>query len=147
MAQAIAPAPAALPPRLVLFDGVCGFCDDAVQWLIAHDPAGRLHYAPLQGETAARLRRLHPEIPVDLDTLVLVESEHGRSRVYLRSQAILRTCAQLARPWRWLAWLGWLPRALAEAAYRFFARRRYRWFGRLEACRIPDAGVRSRFLP
>jgi predicted DCC family thiol-disulfide oxidoreductase YuxK len=136
-----------LPPRLVLFDGVCGFCAAAVQWLLAHDPAGRLHFAPLQGETAARLRRLHPEIPQDLDSLVLVESEGRRSRVYLRSQAIFRTGAQLAGAWRMLGWLRCLPRALAEAAYRAFARRRYRWFGRLEACRVPAAAVRARFLP
>ena len=146
MAEAIASEPRALPARLVLFDGVCGFCDDAVRWLLAHDPVGRLHFAPLQGETAARLRRLHPEIPGDLDTLVYVESEGGRSRVYLRSQAIWRTCAQLSGPWRWLAWLRLLPRPLSDAGYRFFARNRYRWFGQLDACRIPDAEERRRFL-
>src|SRR5262245_37813867 len=131
MAQALASQLASLPPRLVLFDGVCGFCDDAVQWLLAHDRAGRLSFAPLQGETAAALRREHPEIPDDLDTMLFVETEAGRSRVYLRSQAILRTCAALDGPWRALAWLRWLPRALREAAYRLFARNRYRWFGRL----------------
>ena len=147
MAQALSPEPVQLPPRLVLFDGVCGFCDGAIQWLLAHDPAGRLHFAPLQGETAARLRRLHPEIPGDLDSMALVETEGGRSRVYLRSQAIFRTCAELAGAWRMLAWLRFLPRSLAEAAYRGFARRRYRWFGKLEACRVPDAAARARFLP
>ncbi len=145
MAEAIASETRALPPRLVLFDGVCGFCDDAVQWLLAHDPAGRLHFAPLQGETAARLRRLHPEIPEDLDTMVFVESEGGGSRVYLRSQAVWRTCAELSGPWRLLAWLRFLPRPLSDAGYRFFARNRYRWFGQLEACRIPDAAERRRF--
>jgi predicted DCC family thiol-disulfide oxidoreductase YuxK len=79
--------------------------------------------------------------------MALVETEAGRSRVYLRSQAIFRTCAELAGAWRMLAWLRFLPRALAEALYRGFARRRYRWFGKLEACRVPDAGVRGRFLP
>lgn len=146
MAQALAREPAALPPRLVLFDGVCGFCDDAVQWLLARDPTGRLHFAPLQGETAAALRRLHPEIPEDLDTLVFVESQAGGSRVYLRSQAIFRACGQLAGPWRSLALLRFLPRAASDAGYRWFARRRYAWFGKLDACRVPDASVRRRFL-
>lgn len=146
MAEAIAIQPGALPPRLVLYDGVCGFCDGAVQWLLAHDPAGRLHFAPLQGEAAAALRRQHPEIPEDLDTMVFVESDGGSSRVYLRSRAIWRTCAELAGPWRWLAWLRWLPQALSDAGYRYFARNRYRWFGRLDACRIPSPAQRQRFL-
>ncbi len=146
MAEAIASAPRELPPRLVLFDGVCGFCDDAVQWLLAHDPAGRLHFAPLQGETAARLRRLHPEIPEDIDTMVFVASDARGSRVFLRSQAVWQTFAELTGPWRRLAWLRWLPRAVSDFCYGVFARNRYRWFGTLEACRIPDAPERRRFL-
>jgi predicted DCC family thiol-disulfide oxidoreductase YuxK len=147
MAEAVASAPRPLPPRLVLFDGVCGFCDGAVRWLLAHDPAGRLGFAPLQGETAARLRRLHPEIPRDLETLVLVESAPGGSRVFLRTDALWRVCAELAGPWRWLACLRFLPRRLRDLAYGIFAARRYRWFGQLAACRVPDASERARFWP
>jgi predicted DCC family thiol-disulfide oxidoreductase YuxK len=147
MAQAIAPLPRALPPHLVLFDGVCGFCDSAIRWLLAHDPAGKLGFAPLQGETAAALRRRHPEIPSELESLVLVESGPEGSRVFLRSEAIWRLCAQLAGPWRLLAWLRWLPRALRDFGYKHFASRRYRWFGRLEACRVPEAAERARFWP
>ena len=146
MAEAIASEPRALPERLVLYDGVCGFCDGAVRWLLAHDPAGRLHFAPLQGETSAWLRREHPEIPTDHDTIVFVASAGGISRVYLRSGAVWRACAELAGPWRRLAWLRWLPRVLSDPFYRVFARNRYRWFGRLDACRIPDAAERGRFL-
>jgi predicted DCC family thiol-disulfide oxidoreductase YuxK len=147
MAQAIAPLAPALPPRLVLFDGVCGFCDAAIRWLLARDPAGRLAFAPLQGETAAALRARHPEIPTRLESLALVESKAGSSRLYLRSEAVFRIFAQLAGPWRWLAWLRWLPRGLSDFAYRAFASRRYRWFGQLAECRIPDPGLRARFLP
>ena len=147
MAEAIASRPRPLPARLVLYDGVCGFCDGAVRWLLAHDPSGRLGYAPLQGETAAALRRQHPEIPLDLETLVLVESGGGSSRVFLRTEALWRVSAQLAGPWRWLAWLRWLPRGLRDFGYGLFVPRRYRWFGRLEACRIPDASERERFWP
>jgi len=146
MAEAIASEPRELPARLILYDGVCGFCDGAVRWLLAHDPAGKLHFAPLQGETAAWLRRLHPEIPSDLDSIVFVESEGGVSRVFLRSEAAWRACAELAGRWRWLAWLRWLPRVLSDPFYRLFARFRYRWFGQLEACRVPDAAERRRFL-
>jgi predicted DCC family thiol-disulfide oxidoreductase YuxK len=136
-----------LPEHLVLFDGVCGFCDGAVRWLLARDPQGRLHFAPLQGETADRLRTRHPEIPHDLDTAVLVERVPGGERVHLRARAVLRTLALLGAPWSWLAVLGVLPDRLLDAAYRAFAARRYRWFGRLDACRLPTREERARFLP
>ncbi len=140
--------PQPLPARRVVFyDGVCGFCDRSVSWLLARDPEGRFRFAALQGETAAELRARHPQLPRDLDTLVYVESEGGRERVFLRSRAIFRLLAQLDPPWRWLAWLRWLPRPLTDLGYRLFARIRYRVFGRLESCRLPTAEERARFLP
>ena len=55
--------------RIVLFDGVCVFCDAAVHWLTARDPQGLLRYAALQGGTAAELRGRHPQIPEALSIL------------------------------------------------------------------------------
>ncbi len=139
------PTPATFE-RLVLFDGLCGFCDRAVRWLLAHDREERLCYAPLQGETAARLRERHAEIPVDTETLVYVDASSGEERVYLRSEANFRLCAQLDRGWRWLAWLRWLPRGFTDFLYAAFVRRRYRLFGKLDACRVPAPHERARFL-
>ncbi len=133
--------------RIVLYDGVCGFCNGSVRWLAARDRDARLHYAPLQGETTAALRARHPEIPTSLDTIVFVAVAPGRERIWLRSQAVFRVLRELPAPWRWLAPLRWLlPRALWDVAYAAFARRRYRWFGRLEACPVPPHELRARFL-
>ena len=40
-----------------------------------------------------------------------------------------------------------LPTFLADAVYAIISRNRTRWFRRLEACRVPDAAPRRRFLP
>jgi len=131
------------PARIVLYDGVCGFCNGSVRWMIARDRDARLHYAPLQGETAAALRARHPEIPTALETIAFVEDD----RVWMQSAAVFRVLRELPAPWRWIAALGrLLPRALWDAAYRAFARRRYRWFGRLDACPIPPPALRARIL-
>jgi predicted DCC family thiol-disulfide oxidoreductase YuxK len=131
----------------VLFDGVCVFCNGAVRWLLARDPQGRLRYAPLQGETAAALRVRHPEIPEALETFVFVEPSAEGERVYLRSDALFRVLAQLDTPLRRLAVLRVLPAGLRDALYLVFARMRYRLFGRLDACVLPNAEEKARFLP
>ncbi|NOY26399.1 MAG: DUF393 domain-containing protein [Oligoflexia bacterium] len=138
----------ALPPRIVLFDGTCGFCDATVRWLLDHDVDGRLFYAPLQGSSAQQIRERHPAMPPDLDSLVFVEtSPRGRERVYWYSRAVLGISKHLPLPWR-LARLGWLvPWFLRDLGYRVFARFRYRIFGRVDACRVPAQIQRSRFLP
>ena len=40
---------------LVLFDGVCVFCNRSVNFVIAHDPAGRFRFAPLQSNLGQSL--------------------------------------------------------------------------------------------
>lgn len=137
-----APTPA-LPPRLVLYDGHCGFCDASVQWLLDHDPEGRLHFAALQGETAAAVRAAGAW-PEGLDSIVYVEDG-----VYLswRSTAAVRIARALPWPWRVLAGFWLVPWPLRDIGYRLVARVRYRIWGRRDACRLPAPEEAARFLP
>ncbi len=137
------PAAGQLPPRIVLYDGVCGLCHRAVRWLLSKDRGRQLWFAPLQGPTAARLRALHPEIPDELDSVVLVDG----GRVHLRSKAFLGAARHLPAPWRWASGLGWIPGPVLDTVYRLVARVRYRVWGRFEACKMPEAEDRSRLLP
>lgn len=136
-----------LPPRLVLYDGVCGLCDKSVQWLLEHDPTGRLVYAPLEGPTAAAVLERH-DLPGGLDSIVFVErDELGIERVHWRSRAILRIVSHLPGGWRRLSWLRVFPALLTDLGYRFVAAVRYRIWGKLDVCRVPREDQRARFLP
>jgi predicted DCC family thiol-disulfide oxidoreductase YuxK len=147
MAATAQPATQPVFEHLILFDGVCNFCDGAVRWVVERDPEARFCFAALQGETAQALRLRHPEIPDDIDTMVYVDASGPGERVYLRSEAALRVWRQV-EPGRSLPrWLARLPRPLTELGYRIFARLRYRLFGRLDACRVPSPEERARFLP
>ena len=134
----------ALPEgNIVLFDGTCPLCHRAVVWLLQHDPAGRLRFAPLQGETAQVLRRAHPDLPPTLQAVAAVVD----GRLWLGAPAVWALLAVLPRPWCWGARLRCLPAPLSAAVYRLVASVRYRLFGRYDTCRIPQAGERARFLP
>ena len=132
-----------LPPRIVLYDGVCGLCDRLVQFLVAKDRARLLRYAPLQGDTAAGLRAQHASIPEDLDTMVFVDE----GKVYLRSRAAARIARYLPWPWRVVTALRFVPRFVADAVYGLVARSRYRIFGKVEACGLPTREERQLLLP
>ncbi len=138
----------ALPPRIVFFDGVCGFCDGLVRWLLDHDPEARLHFAPLQGETAETVRRRFPDrFPKDIDTLVYLHpGDDGRPNIALRCVAIFELCDEIGGGWRWLWALRVLPTWLTNLGYRAFAASRYRLFGKLDACDVPTPGDRARLL-
>lgn len=131
----------------VLYDGLCGFCDASVQWLLERDTAGRFRFAPLGGETATAVRARHPEIPAELDSILLVEGEGAEERVSWRSRAVFAICRRLGGRWRVVAWFGVLPPFLTDLGYRAFARIRYHVWGRRESCRVPRPEERARFLP
>lgn len=135
------------PAPLVLYDGLCGFCDASVQWLLAHDPDRRFQFAALQGATAGAIVARHP-LPPGLDSIILVTSPGTPDeRVTWHSAAIFAICAELRFPWRALSWFGVLPRALTDLGYRVFARNRYLVWGRKDSCRIPTPAERARFQP
>jgi predicted DCC family thiol-disulfide oxidoreductase YuxK len=127
----------------ILFDGVCNLCHGLVQFIIARDPHARFRFASLQSEAGQRLMPggVNPD-PDNPDSVVLLED----GRAYTHSDAILRILRHLGGPWRLLAVGAVLPRALRDAAYRFVARNRYRWFGRQNECWLPTPELKARFL-
>jgi len=127
---------------IVLFDGVCKFCNASVNFIIDHDARARVRFAALQSPVGRELLRRHG-LPLDqLDSLVLIEGPN----CYTRSTAALRIAGHLDGWWRYLMAGLLLPPFLRDAAYDVLARHRYRWFGRLDACRVPTPDVRGRFL-
>ncbi|HET9947835.1 MAG TPA: DCC1-like thiol-disulfide oxidoreductase family protein, partial [Longimicrobiales bacterium] len=121
--------------------------DRTVRGVLRADREGAVRFATLQGADAAAVRARHPELE-GVDSLVLVEADPGGGeRVSVRSEALVRLARWLPWPWRVpAALLRLVPRALRDRAYDAFARRRYRIFGRYDACPIPPPEVRARFL-
>lgn len=133
----------AAPTPTILFDGVCNLCNASVQWVIERDPEGVFTLAALQSEAARSLLSASGISPERLpDSIVLVD-EDG---VHVRSEAALRIGRRLGFPYNLVALGRVAPRPLRDAAYRFIARNRYRWFGRRDTCMMPDSDVASRFL-
>ena len=132
---------------VLLYDGLCGFCDRTVQFILTRDPGGIMRFAPLQGEFAADVLRRHPSL-LGVDSLVWVDASEQPKAVHplVRSDAILAIADYLGWPWRAAGVFRMLPRFLRDWAYDLFARHRYRLFGRYDACPLPSAETRARFI-
>ena len=127
---------------VVLFDGVCNFCNRSVNFILDHDARKRFRFAALQSDAGQAVLRHFGLRTDDFDTAVLVE----RGRAYTKSSAALRIARSLGGRWSLLALLLALPPLLRDAAYDLLARNRYRWFGRTDSCRVPTPQIRDRFL-
>jgi predicted DCC family thiol-disulfide oxidoreductase YuxK len=134
--------PAADRHEIVLFDGVCNFCEASVNFIIKHDRKARFRFAPLQSEVGAEIQRRYNLDPSALDTLVLVE----RGKLYTKSTAALRVARRLSGVYPLFYAMIVVPPFVRDFLYDWFARRRYRWFGRKDECMAPTADMRERFL-
>ena len=133
---------------IVLYDGVCGLCNRLVQFLLKHDREGRLRFASLQSDFAAKVLGRHGFDPKDLDTVHVIENyDQPDERVSQRSDAILRAGRELGGFYGASATIARVvPRPLRDLVYRLVATNRYRMFGKYDACMLPDPDQRSRFL-
>jgi predicted DCC family thiol-disulfide oxidoreductase YuxK len=128
--------------RVIVFDGVCNWCNAWVNFTIDHDPHGRFKFGTLQSEPAQQILK-DLRLPADdFETFLLLE----QGRVFTKSTAALRILRQLSGIWP-LFYLGIVvPRPLRDAVYDYIARRRYEWMGQSETCRIPTPAERNRFV-
>ena len=127
---------------IILFDGVCNFCDGAVNFLLRQDKKNIFRFAPLQSEAGQMLLNRYGLKHEDFESFILID----KGKVYQKSVAALRVMNKL--PWYWkevqLFWI--VPAFLRNAIYDFIARNRYAWFGKKDRCMIPTAEMRGRFL-
>jgi predicted DCC family thiol-disulfide oxidoreductase YuxK len=126
---------------ILLFDGECGFCNRSVQFLLKREKGKRLHFAPLQSEPGMALRNYF-EIGDNTDSLILIK-DHG---AYIKSCAALRLARYMKGLWPLMMVFIIIPPFLRNPVYDFIAKRRIKWFGRVESCALLKQEDRSRFL-
>ncbi|RHX80285.1 hypothetical protein DLM76_12235 [Leptospira yasudae] len=127
---------------IVFFDGVCNLCNAAVLFFLDRNRKQNLLFASLQSNAAERI--LGKKVGFEDSPGSVLFLEEGI--LHQKSTAVLKICAHLSYPWKLLPFFGWVPPFLRDWIYDWIARNRYRWFGRLEACRMPDPKLKSRFL-
>lgn len=127
---------------IVLFDGVCNFCNSSVNFVIEHDKAGYFKFAPLQSELGEGMVKKYSIDPVGTDSIIVVEND----KAYTHSSAALRIGRKLDGLWSWTYAFVIIPKPIRDVFYRLFAKYRYKLFGRQEACMMPTPDVRARFL-
>ena len=127
---------------IILFDGVCNFCDSTVNFVIKRDRKNLLKFAVLQSSIAKELLKGQAMQANDLSSFIFIENK----KVYSRSTAALRVCKYLNGIWPFMYGFIIIPKFIRDAVYNLIARNRYKWFGKKDACMIPTPENKERFL-
>ena len=129
-------------PPVILFDGVCNFCNYWVNFAIKRDGKKKLKFTPLQGETAMQLLPRYNINPTSLSSVIFIDA----GKAYTQSSAAIRICKHLNGGWKLFYALIVIPKFIRDFLYNIIARNRYKWFGKKDTCMVPTMELRERFL-
>ena len=136
---------------VILFDGVCNFCNRWVSFVLDNDPDGAFAFASLQSDAGRELLSQCGRDDSDLSTFVVIDS----TGFHTQSSAALRVAATLEKPALNMLSTAFtpVPLVLRDSLYRVVANNRYSILGKdesggPESCKLrTDAmTVKDRFL-
>ena len=127
---------------IILFDGVCNFCDASINFVIERDKKGKFKYASLQSEVGEKYLNKFGLYTQSYDSFILVEGD----KYYTKSSAALRVTKDMTGLWPMLYAFMVIPKVMRDAVYSLIAKNRYKWFGKKDECMLPSPEVRALFL-
>ncbi|MDG1980856.1 MAG: DCC1-like thiol-disulfide oxidoreductase family protein [Flavobacteriaceae bacterium] len=129
--------------KLILFDGVCNLCNEAVLKIIKQDKKDIFLFTALQSNTG---KNVINELGIDtskIDSIVLYIPGED---YFIKSEAAFKIANEFYGIWKLIQVFRIFPVFFNDFFYDFIARNRYRWFGKKEECMIPTEKLNSKFL-
>lgn len=128
--------------NIVLFDDICNLCNSSVQFIIKHDKQGRIKFASLQSKYAKELLAEKGIDNTTMNSIIFITNNNS----FIKSDATIEIAKLLSGLPHYLKWMTIIPRSTRNFIYDRIAKNRYRLFGKREACMVPSAELKNRFM-
>ena len=130
--------------KLILFDGVCNLCNDAVLNVIRQDKKDIFLFTALQSKTG---KNIINELGININKIDSIILYIPGENYFIKSEAAFKIANEFQGAWKLIQIFKVFPVLLTDFFYDFIARNRYRWFGKKEKCMVPTKKLNSKFLP
>ncbi|MBL0238064.1 MAG: DUF393 domain-containing protein [Saprospiraceae bacterium] len=129
--------------HVILYDGVCNYCDAIVQFLIRVDKKNVFKFAHITSQTGSKILN---KFGIDSnlhDSFIYVKDQE----YYMYSDGAGQVLLQLGGAYAVMGKiLLAIPLTIRDAIYKWVARNRYKLFGRKQSCDIPSQSKLDKFL-
>jgi len=129
--------------KIILFDGICNLCDNAVQFIIKHDKNDIFRFISLQSELGKNILKHIGLNDNQIDSIILYQPEIA---YFIKADAAFKILKELNSRYRFLLLFSFLPSFIKNSIYDYIATNRYKWYGKKESCLIPSRELDSKFL-
>lgn len=127
---------------IILFDGICNLCNNAINFVIKRDSINRFVFASLQSKSGKQLIKKYQIDVLKIDSIILIE----KNTAYTKSTAALKISKSLSRLWPVLYIFKIIPVFIRDWIYDYVAKNRYDWYGKKDSCMIPTSAIKAKFL-
>ena len=127
---------------IYLFDGHCVLCSRAVRYVLRHEKSPDIRFVAIQsgeGRTLAVKNDVDPDVP---HTFLFVH----KGKIYAESDAVIAIARYVGGPGKMAVIGKILPKFIRDWLYARIALNRYKLFGRMEQCYVPNPENRDRFV-
>lgn len=129
--------------KIILFDGVCNLCDNAIQYIIKKDKHNTFLFAALQSEIGKKLLKERHINTEEVDSIILIDPGVA---YYFKSDAAIEITKEFGGLWKIFPVFKALPASFRNIVYDFIAKNRYKWYGKKQECMIPTPELKAKFL-
>ena len=129
--------------KIILFDGICNLCDNAVQFIIKHDKNDIFRFISLQSELGKNILKHIGLNNSQIDSIVLYQPGIA---YFIKADAAFKILKELNSRYRFLLLFSFTPSLIKNSIYDYIAANRYKWYGKKESCLIPSLELESKFL-
>lgn len=128
--------------NIILFDGICNFCNQTVVFVLKRDRKGYFSFSSLQSNFGQNFLKAQGMPTHDFDSMIFVQGD----KIYTESSAALQITKHLSGLWPVFSVFLLIPRPIRDYVYRLISKNRYKWFGKRDVCMVAPEGSADRFL-
>ncbi len=127
---------------IILFDGVCNFCNRTINIILKYDKDAYFQFAPSQSNAAMGIMQQFSLEQQAITSVILIDNE----KVYTKTDAVIQIANRLSGWPSLFRLLKFIPKSIRNFGYDLIAKNRYTLFGKRDQCMILEASARNRFL-
>lgn len=129
--------------HVILYDGVCNYCDAIVQFLIRVDKKNDFKFVHISSQAGSKMLNKFG-IDSNLHDSFIYVKDH---EYYMYSDGAGQVLLQLGGAYALMGKiLLAIPLNIRDAIYKWVARNRYKLFGHKQSCDIPSQSILDKFL-
>lgn len=111
---------------VLLFDSGCKLCNSSIQFVTKGDKKQQIQQVPLSSAEGAAIIAKHPSLQ-NINSIIFI----ANNQVFIESDAVIQIAKHLSFPYTLLAVGNIVPKKWRDIVYKWIAKNRYHWFGRV----------------